>query len=483
MEGLRIFLMALYRGEGFREAWREARSVSVKHHLHAGISLAAGLVAAVVFLSVTVTGAEMMAVTVNGQVIGYVNDEAEYATIVQSAKEKISKENGNTELIIQDADISLAPKFVPGDAEKIAEAAVNEDKLAETLLEENVVKTNIYALNVEGEEVATFGSLSEATDALNGIVETFETTGATLEGEGAFKEEIAIESKTSELSDVPELDDPESAKERILTGNTEQKVYAVGKGDTLESVSLLLGVPQEEIVAVNPEIDPAALKEGDLIRFTETAPLVHYETSGVETAVEPIAFGSVEEKSSDLELGERETKTAGIPGQRQVTRNVTRVNGEIVTFEEISSEVLSEPVDEVILVGTKPRMFAGGGDGPLGRPLASWTLTRSVQEGHTGADMCAPQGTPIYAAEAGTVTFVGMPYGAYGNFIKIDHGGGLETWYAHCDTINVSQGDQVARGQQIATVGITGRATAYHLHFEVRVNGAVEEPMSWLSSN
>lgn len=483
MEGLRIFLMALSHGSGFRAAWREARAVQVKHHLRAGITLAGGLLAAIFVLSSVLTGAEMMAVSVNGQVIGYVNDEAEYASIVQSAKEKISKENGGTELIIQDADISLAPKFVPGNEEAIAEAAVSEDQLAETLLEENVIKTNVYTLNVEGQEVATFGSLSEATETLNGIVEEFEPQEAVEPAEGAFVEEVAIESKTSDLEVVTELDDAETAKEHLLNGSTEKKVYAVSRGDTIEEIAALLGVTVEQIALDNPELNLNNLKEGDLIKFQASAPLVHYETSGVETVIEEIPFETEEQKSEDLLVGERETLSEGIPGKRLVTRNVVRVNGDLTDVEEISSEVLEEPVSEIVLVGTKPRMFDGGGDGPLGLPLASWTLTRSVGNGHTGADMCAPQGTPIYAAEGGTVTFIGMPYGAYGNFLKIDHGGGLETWYAHCDTINVSEGDQVARGQQIATVGITGRATAYHLHFEVRVNGAVQEPMSWLSGN
>ena len=94
-------------------------------------------------------------------------------------------------------------------------------------------------------------------------------------------------------------------------------------------------------------------------------------------------------------------------------------------------------------------------------------------------DICATNGTAIYAGEAGTVVAVGYDSG-WGRYVKIDHGNGLATLYAHCSTTSVSVGQTVARGQYIAAVGITGRATAYHLHFEVYVNGTRVSPTAYL---
>ena len=93
--------------------------------------------------------------------------------------------------------------------------------------------------------------------------------------------------------------------------------------------------------------------------------------------------------------------------------------------------------------------------------------------------MIAPHGAPIFAAEQGTVVFTGYS-GGYGNLVTVDHGNGLTTNYAHCDTMNVTVGQTVQRGQQIATVGSTGRSSAFHLHFEVRVGGEVQEPLNWI---
>ena len=93
---------------------------------------------------------------------------------------------------------------------------------------------------------------------------------------------------------------------------------------------------------------------------------------------------------------------------------------------------------------------------------------------HNGTDIAAPEGTPILAAAAGTVTIANGvdPWGgSYGYHIKIDHGNGLETLYAHCSAICVRVGQQVQQGEVIGYVGSTGNSTGNHLHFEARVNG------------
>lgn len=94
---------------------------------------------------------------------------------------------------------------------------------------------------------------------------------------------------------------------------------------------------------------------------------------------------------------------------------------------------------------------------------------------HRGIDVAAPKGSLVHAAQGGRVSFAGESKG-YGNLVVIDHGDGLETRYAHCDSIDVETGDTVANGQQIARVGDTGRATGPHLHFEVRENGIAVDP-------
>ena len=101
---------------------------------------------------------------------------------------------------------------------------------------------------------------------------------------------------------------------------------------------------------------------------------------------------------------------------------------------------------------------------------------------HTGTDIGCAEGTPILAAADGTVTVANSLDswgGSYGYYIQIDHGGGLETLYAHCSSICVTTGQQVQSGQVIGYVGHTGRATGSHLHFEIHINKIRKDAMSY----
>lgn len=94
---------------------------------------------------------------------------------------------------------------------------------------------------------------------------------------------------------------------------------------------------------------------------------------------------------------------------------------------------------------------------------------------HHGVDLAAPRGTPVASARSGVVTFAGRK-GGYGNLVVVDHGGGLETRYAHLDRLHVAAGDVVEQGDRVGAVGSTGRSTGPHLHFEARRAGRAIDP-------
>jgi lipoprotein NlpD len=120
--------------------------------------------------------------------------------------------------------------------------------------------------------------------------------------------------------------------------------------------------------------------------------------------------------------------------------------------------------------------------GPLAWPVHGLLVSRFGTRGgehHDGIDIAAPEGSPVTAAAPGVVIFSGEQRG-YGNLAVIDHGQGEATVYAHCEKILVAQGDSVSRGQVIARVGRTGRATGPHLHFEVRAHAQPRDPLPYL---
>lgn len=105
--------------------------------------------------------------------------------------------------------------------------------------------------------------------------------------------------------------------------------------------------------------------------------------------------------------------------------------------------------------------------------------TAGASSYHRGRDYAAPSGTPIYASAAGTVITASYN-GVRGNYVVIDHGNGLQTWYQHASRLYVSAGQKVSRGQNIAAVGTTGVSTGAHLHYEVHVNGTAVDPRKYL---
>lgn len=108
-----------------------------------------------------------------------------------------------------------------------------------------------------------------------------------------------------------------------------------------------------------------------------------------------------------------------------------------------------------------------------------WRDLYGVQDYHLGIDLACANGTDVFAANGGTVLKSEMHW-SYGNYVLIDHGGGISTLYAHMSDRLVSAGDTVSAGQIIGHVGLTGNTFGYHLHFEVRENGSVVNPRNYL---
>jgi murein DD-endopeptidase MepM/ murein hydrolase activator NlpD len=128
--------------------------------------------------------------------------------------------------------------------------------------------------------------------------------------------------------------------------------------------------------------------------------------------------------------------------------------------------------------GAAPSANPGGYMWPVSGPVTSpfgWRWGRM----HEGIDIAVPSGTPVHASAAGTVIYASWMEG-YGNFVIVDHGGGIATAYGHNTSVAVAVGQSVAQGQVIAYSGSTGHSTGPHVHFEVRVNGQAVDPLGYL---
>jgi murein DD-endopeptidase MepM/ murein hydrolase activator NlpD len=200
---------------------------------------------------------------------------------------------------------------------------------------------------------------------------------------------------------------------------------------------------------------------------------------------EDIPYETVYKPNDNAWEGQTKVLSAGAAGSREITYQMEQINGVLVKQVVLAETVVAEPVARVVESGTKA-ILASRGDGDCGGALA-WPIRGSVNSPfgprsrgfHSGIDIQADTGDPIYSAEAGKVVQASYS-GGYGNCVTIDHGDGLATMYAHLSQINVAVGQEVGRQELVGLAGSTGRTTGPHLHFEVRIDGEPNNPVLYL---
>lgn len=271
----------------------------------------------------------------------------------------------------------------------------------------------------------------------------------------------------------------------LLTQKQEmQQIYTVQSGDTLSEISLTVGLPLDEIIALNDELE----NENTLIRVNQeliiTVPepelsVVWTETARYEEAYDlPIEYIY----NDDWYTNQSVTRQQPSAGYHEAAVLVTRRNDSELHRETLYEEILYEPVAKVIEIGTmippsyiKP-ISGGRLTSSFGRRNAP---TAGASTNHKGVDWATPVGTAVCASSAGTVARAGWGSG-YGYVVYINHPNGTQTRYGHLSKIYVSVGQYVNQGDVIAASGNTGRSTGPHLHFEILVNGVQVNPFSYL---
>ncbi len=183
----------------------------------------------------------------------------------------------------------------------------------------------------------------------------------------------------------------------------------------------------------------------------------------------------VEKESLNQQKAEAEEKQTALQADKEALQ---------AKLDELNAE--AEAISDEIAAMQNPQKVYKGGQ--FMWPTTSTYITSpfgfrihpvtGVYTGHTGVDIGVGMGSPVYAAADGTV-IVASWYGGYGYAVVIDHGSGISTLYGHNSSLNVSVGQNVSRGQVIASSGSTGVSTGPHLHFEVRINGQYVDPMQY----
>lgn len=265
----------------------------------------------------------------------------------------------------------------------------------------------------------------------------------------------------------------EAAVDYVLQGQEAAQSYAVSKGDSLWSISRGANISESDLKKANPVLkeDPV-LKVGQVLNLVTAEAKLHVRILESVKTYQSVPFSTTYKYTDKRWSNQSAVVVKGTAGKKAVYYQVESVDGVEIRREVARSSVEVEPVAKVIEKGTS--RWPSAATGIFRWPLTTGYITSyfGARWGstHGGVDIGAPTGTSIYAAASGTVV-TAQWNSSYGNYVKIDHGNGYATLYAHASALLVQPGQKVSKGQIIARVGSTGNSTGPHLHFEVQRNG------------
>ena len=363
-----------------------------------------------------------------------------------------------------------------------------EEEIKINVLDEEVFRTALINF------VSSFLEENIYEDYIHDNQEEIVDTGSIIENM-YFLEDITIKEAYISVNDKIYTDVNELTQYLLFGENPKMEYYTVKLGDTIESIAEEYELGTSDLLTINPELksEDVVLRIGSKLNVTYINPILNYVYDLNRVSVQEIAYDIVEEKDSTKYTNFEEVKKAGQKGEELVTERFTVTNGiQAQGSEIVSSKTIKEPVDQIVVVGTKrptgggpsiiyPPLSTGTWGWPTARPyvITSYFASRWGTH-HDGVDISGTGfGSPIYAIGTGTVVYVysGCPArgyglsdtcgGSLGNYIVIDHGNNMYGLYAHNAQNNVFVGQTVSRGQVIGTMGSSGRATGVHLHFAI----------------
>jgi len=262
---------------------------------------------------------------------------------------------------------------------------------------------------------------------------------------------------------------------------TQIEAYTVANGDTLSDIADKFGISIATILWENKLTVHDFIKPGQILTILPTTGIT-YKVKNGDTIAKIAAANGVD--PNDIKSWNNiSDDTAIATGQSLIIPG-----GKIIPPP--APKPKPKPIASPLQIFTKPPDASDNGTTDMVWPTTSHIITQPygiwsrVDHGiHTGLDLGAPKGTPIFAADDGIVTHSGCGKSCasgYGYYVDIDHGNGITTRYGHTSARFVVVGQQVHRGETIALMGSTGHSTGPHLHFEVRVNGHYTNPMPYI---
>lgn len=464
------------------------------------------------FVDISTKPKTLYRVYLKGESLGLINSKKELEDFIDKKQEEIKKE------------YKVDKVYVPSELDVVKEITFDGnvktvDAIYEEIKDKSPFTINGYTIKIKGLDTkAEDGKVIKGktqkiytiergtfTDAIEETVKSFipedeytnyaNKTQKEIDDVGKIVENIYIKNKITIKKDLIPVDkkiytEEEELSKYLLFGTTkDQSKYIVQAGDTIEDVAFNNKISTQEFLIANPDLqdENSLLSPGQEVTLGILKPQFSVVEQEQVVFREEKNFETETKYDDDKYVGYNEVEQAGVKGENKVTQVILKVNGEVTSRTTINTEVIKEPVKEVIIKGGKQSAYAGG----YGSAIATagqwgWPATCSSISSpfgyrwggfHDGTDIAGcGYGSNIFAAQAGTVEVSEKKYGWYaggygdnGEYIIINHHNGFYTLYAHlCPGCRVVQpGDYVEKGQVIGGMGMTGAATGVHLHFAI----------------
>ena len=417
--------------------------------------------------------------SVNGELMGYVSSETVFTEAERIVQQRINYMDSNTE------PVSFVATYQLENVEN--NTTLTKYQLADKLLVSMGAEIeHAYGMYIGNSFYGALVDKTEIENTLESLLDKYRT--------GAQNETVAFENVITYEPGLylsESIVEPESIISIITSTKSVAIEHTAVDGDSPLGIASKYGMTIEEMAALNPGYSAdTMIYIGDTFLIKQEEPFLAVAVTRTEVYDESTAYEVEYYNDSTRYQGSSVIMQEGEYGTDRITANVSYVNGIEVRRRVTNRVTVEEPTPKIVANGTKPpppnasistvevgkMLWPVGGNGGL---ISELPYGYGGYYGHQGLDISAGYGTPIYAAENGTVILARW-YSDYGNCVMIEHDNGIVTVYAHASYIHVYEGQRVTQGEAIADVGSTGRSTGNHLHFEVRINGVCMNPINYL---
>lgn len=389
-------------------------------------------------------------VIVDGKVIGTAPSQKYVDNLVHSINEELAPYLGGSDAITQQP--ITTPKLV------IGKDFSTSHELGEALKESCPYLKKAYSVKSGNKTVVAFETKAERKKYYNKFINKMTNGSESYE----ILDNISFE---YELVPYGLIKKGDTALKMLGRTYAFSDKVSVNDGLSIYDILTAYSITEDAFMAQNP-----GYKEGKAktVKITSNIPYIRVLTKSSKVESTIIKHSVKYEKDTSLYQGEKEIKTNGEDGIRKIHKTKYLVNGTYIC-QKTNKEQITEPTTQVVLIGSK-EIPKGKASGSISKPcsgvLTSRFGTRNGRQ-HRGIDISGKENSNLYAADGGVVVFAGWDNSGYGNVVKIDHGNGYSSLYAHCNRMYVKTGDKVSKGDVIAGLGNTGRSTGPHVHFEV----------------